>query len=48
VIEIGSSVGTVGQIKQTDWKVVVIDANDPLFEKMNGNPSSVVSSMNKD
>lgn len=42
--------GIIGLLDQdeTDWKVVVIDANDPLFEKMNGNPSSVVSSMNKD
>ncbi|EPZ36644.1 inorganic diphosphatase [Rozella allomycis CSF55] len=49
VLEIGESVGYIGQVKQvkvlgafaliddneTDWKVIVIDINDPLAEKLN-------------
>lgn len=50
MIEVGQSVGTVGEIKQvkilgiiglvdqdeTDWKVVVIDNNDPLASNLTG------------
>ncbi|CAG8577534.1 28657_t:CDS:2 [Dentiscutata erythropus] len=41
VCEIGEHVGYTGQIKQvkvlgeTDWKVIVIDINDPLANKLN-------------
>lgn len=42
--------GIIGLLDQdeTDWKVVVIDANDPLFEKMNGKRLNAASSMNND
>lgn len=31
--------GIIGLLDQdeTDWKVVVVDARDPLFDKLNGN-----------
>ncbi|KAH9947097.1 inorganic pyrophosphatase [Amylocystis lapponica] len=39
VCEIGEQVGYVGQIKQvkgeTDWKVLVVDVQDPLASKLN-------------